>query len=184
MSALQRPRSTMLAGAFALLALPLVPAAAKEKEKAPPPTPAQIQLLYDCRAIADAAGRLACFDREVAALQQAEGARDISFIDRESAQKTRRGLFGLAPSNLPIFGSDNDAERITQFESVAKWIRRGGDGKIRFEIEDGAQWVQIDNAELLREPRAGDKILIYPGAMGSFFAKIGEQKRIRVRRER
>lgn len=182
MSALQRPRSTMLAGAFALLALPLAPAAAKEK--APPPTPAHIQQLYDCRAIADAAGRLACFDREVAALQQAEVARDISFIDRESAQKTRRGLFGLAPSDLPIFGSDNDADQITQFESIAKWIRRGGDGKIRFEIEDGAQWVQIDNNELLREPKAGDKILIYPGAMGSFFAKIGEQKRIRVRRER
>lgn len=182
MTALQRPRSTMLAGALALLALSFSPAAAKEKDA--PPTPAQVQQVYDCRALADAAERLACFDRQVATLQQAEVARDITIFDRASAQKARRGLFGFTLRDLPFFGGDDDQEQIQRFETTVKWVRREGYDKIRFEIEDGAVWVQIDSTTLPRDPKAGEKVLIYPGAMGSYFAEIGGQKRIRVRRDR
>ena len=172
----------MLAGACALIMLGVSPASAKEKD--PPPTPAQVQQVYDCRAVADTAARLACFDRQVAALQQAEVARDITIFDRASAQKARRGLFGFTLRDLPFFGGGDDKEQIQRLETTVAWARRYDYDKVRFEIEDGAVWAQTDQVILTRDPKAGDKVLIYPGAMGSYFAEIGGQKRIRVRRER
>ena len=68
----------LLAGALA------VPAAAKDK--LPSERPAQIEELYACRDLADAAARLACFDREVGELSSADQAREITFTDRETAK--------------------------------------------------------------------------------------------------
>lgn len=181
--AMQRPVSAMLAGACALIVLGVSPAFAKDKE--PPPTPAQVQQVYDCRAIPDTMARLACFDRQVAALQQAEVARDVNFFDRASAQKARRGLFGFTLRDLPFFGGgDDDKEQIQRLETTVAWARRYDYDKIRFEIEDGAVWAQTDQTILPRDPKTGDKVSIYPGVMGSYFAEIGGQKRIRVKRER
>ncbi len=180
---LVQSRSTILSGALALLALGAMPAAAKDKEA--PATPAQIQQIYDCRALSDAAARLACFDRQVAALEQAQAANDITFFDRNSAQKARRGLFGFTLRDLPFFGGgDDDKEKITRLETTIKWARREGYNKMRFEIEDGAVWLQTDQTDVPRDPKPGDKVVIYPGAVGSYFAEIGSMKRIRVRRER
>ena len=80
------------------------------KDKAPPPRPAQIQEVYDCRDIADPAARLACFDRAVGELQTADTRRDISFADRETVKKTRRGLFGFTLPSLGLFGGDGDED--------------------------------------------------------------------------
>ena len=180
---LVQPRSTILTAALALLAFGAAPAAAKDKEAAE--TPAQIQQLYDCRALPDAAARLACFDRQVAALEAAQAANDITFFDRNAAQKARRGLFGFTLRDLPFFGGgDDDKEKITRLETTITWARREGYNKIRFEIEDGAVWLQTDQTDLPRDPKAGEKVVIYPGAIGSYFAEIGNMKRIRVRRER
>ncbi|MBK6412016.1 hypothetical protein [Sphingopyxis sp.] len=180
---LVQSRSTIGACALALAVLSALPATAKDKDA--PTTPAQIQQLYDCRAIPDAAARLACFDRQVAALEQAQTANDITFFDRNSAQKARRGLFGFTLRDLPFFGGgDDDREKMSRLESTIKWARREGFNKMRFEIEDGAIWLQTDQTDLPRDPKAGEKVVITPGAVGSYFAEIGSLKRIRVRRER
>src|SRR3546814_3347625 len=87
-----------------------VPVAAKDKS--PVDRPAQIQELYACRDIADAAARLACFDREVGELSRADQAREITFTDRETAKKARRGLFGFSfPKLGGIFGGDEEIGR-------------------------------------------------------------------------
>lgn len=180
---LVQPRSTILTGALALFALGAMPAAAKDKEA--PETPAPIQQIYDCRALPEASARLACFDRQVAALEAAHAANDITFFDRNAAQKARRGLFGFTLRGLPFFGGgDDDKEKITRLETTIKWARREGYNKMRFEIEDGAVWMQTDQTDLPRDPKPGEKVVIYPGAIGSYFAEIGNMKRIRVRRER
>lgn len=165
-----------------LLAAPGSFAMAKDKD--PPATPPQVQQVYACRDVADIAARLACFDRQVAALQQAEQARDITMFDRAAAQKARRGLFGFTLRDLPFLGGDDEDEPALRLDTTVKWARRYDMDKLRFEIEDGAVWAQTDQTVLPRDPKPGDKVLIYPGAMGSYFAEIGGQKRVRVRRER
>ncbi len=185
MSALQRPRSTMLAGAFALLALPWALLAAKEatKESESPPMPVQLQLVFNCRAVANGDGRLACFDREVAALQQAQAARDIIFVDRASAQKARRGLFGFDLPDFDIFG-DGTAEKVESVETSVASASLASDGGYRITMADGSVWVQIDNKRMPLAPRPGQKIRIKAASFGTYFLSLEGRPSIRVRRER
>ena len=181
--ALKQLRLTILAVTLSPLLPGLTPASAKERGTSE--TPVQVQQVYDCRAIVDPAARLACFDSQVAALEQAQSANDVTFFDRAAAQRARRGLFGFTLRDLPFFGGgDDDKEKISRLETTIKWARREGHNKMRFEIEDGAVWMQTDQTDLPREPKPGEKVVIFPGAVGSYFAEIGNMKRIRVRRER
>ena len=181
----QNTRSTIIGSALVLLGFNAASVAEQESEASR--TPAQVQQLYACRTVEDPAERLACFDRQVSALEQAERARDITMFDRATGQKVRRGLFGFTLRDLPFFGNgddDDDKERIARLETTIKWARRYDMDKLRFEIADGAVWAQTDQTILPRDPKAGDKVELYPGAMGSYFAEIAGQKRVRVRRER
>lgn len=170
-----------------LLCAAAVPAAAKDKE--PPVRPVQIQELYACRDIADSAARLACFDREVGELSAADANRDISFADRATVKKARRGLFGFSLPNLgALFGGseddDKEEDRITSIDSTIKAVSMDKSGKYRITLEDGALWVQIDGVGTVREPQPGQKINIKAAAMGSYFAKVEGGRGFRMRRER
>ena len=163
-----------------------VPVTAKDKEA--PVRPSQIQELYACRDIADAGARLACFDREVGELSSADAAREITFADRATMKKARRGLFGFSLPNLGgLFGGDEDSDRedrITAIDTTIESVSMDKSGKYRLTVEGGAVWVQIDSVGSVREPRAGQKINIKAAAMGSYFAKIEGQRPFRMRRER
>jgi hypothetical protein len=164
----------------------VVPVSATAKDKEPP---VQIQELYACRDLADPAARLACFDREVGELATADTNRDISFADRATVKKARRGLFGFSLPNLGgLFGRDDEddkaEDRITSIESTIKAVSMDKSGKYRITLEDGALWVQIDGMGGIREPQAGQKITIKAAAMGSYFAKVEGGRSFRMRRER
>ena len=181
------PLSSRVAVPLALLACAVaVPAAAKDKDA--PVRPSQIQELYACRDIADAGARLACFDREVGELSTADAAREITFADRATMKKARRGLFGFSLPNLGgLFGGDDDGDKedkITAIDTTIESVSMDKSGKYRLTVEGGAVWVQIDGVGTVREPRAGQKINIKAAAMGSYFAKIEGQRPFRMRRER
>lgn len=169
---------------FAVLAAcSALPAAAQQREARERP-PALTRVL-DCRALASAEERLACFDREVAALEAAERAQDLVVVDRQQLRRTRRSLFGLTLPNLSVFGDDGpDEEGMSQIESTIRGFRQDPYGKYTFVLEDGARWVQIDSRELRIEPRVGQPIRIRRAAMGSYLANVNNQIAIRVRRER
>lgn len=158
-----------------------VPVAAKDKEA--PVRPAQIQELYACRDIADPSARLACFDREVGELSTADQAREITFTDRDTAKKARRGLFGFAfPKLGGIFGGDED--EVKEIETTIRSASIDRSGKYTLEMEDGAVWVQIDTTRLPRQPKAGQKVKIKVATMGSYFATIDGGRTIRMKRDR
>ncbi|MDZ3830514.1 MAG: hypothetical protein U0S50_01690 [Sphingopyxis sp.] len=157
-----------------------VPATAKDKEKAV--TPSQIRELYVCRDIADSAQRLECFDRKVEALAVAEANREISFTDKATAKKTRRGLFGFVLPNID--GLIGDTEDIESIETTIKSASMGANGRYRFSFADGSVWYQIDDIQLFRDPSGGKKIVIRKAALGSFLGKIEGERAIRMRRER
>jgi hypothetical protein len=157
-----------------------LPAAAKDKTT---PRPAQIQELYACRDIADAAGRLACFDREVGELSAADTAREITFTDRATAREARRGLFGFSfPKLGGIFGGDEN--EVTEIETTIRSASVDRSGKYTLVMEDDAVWVQIDSATLARQPKPGQKVKIKVASMGSYFATVNNGRAIRMKRER
>ena len=170
------------AAPLVLLAL-AVTTPAVAKDKAPPPRPAQIQELYACRDIADPAGRLACFDREVGELANADQAREIVFTDKETAKKTRRGLFGFTLPSLGLFGGDDDADKIERVETTIASVADGADG-YRMEMADGSLWVQTDGKRMPLRPRIGQKVEIKSGTLGTFFLSLQGRPSVKVRRER
>mgnify|MGYP000561830937 CR=1 FL=1 len=151
------------------------PVLAREAEAAP--QPAVLKALLDCRPIADPGARLACFDRSAAALDTAAAAKDVLVVDRDTARKTKRGLFGLTLPKLKLFG-ENDDEEVDQIESKIESSYTGKDGSTVFVLEDGARWKQVEGRPTYA--RKGDPIHIEKASLGSFFAKIGKSHNARV----
>lgn len=163
--------------------------AASAAETPPGAPPAVVQKLLDCRAIADAGQRLACFDASVAALASGVEKREVLVADTDQVKKAKRSLFGLTLPNFNLFGATraegektDDRGALTEIEAVIRSARPGPSGNWRLELDDDSRWVQTDGVGLRHDPRAGMKIRIRRAAMGSYFANIDGQTAIRVKR--
>jgi hypothetical protein len=169
----------LVAGAAAI-------AAAVSANAAPTPDigrAAVVRALTDCRPIADDAGRLACYDKAVAALDQAESQGKVVVIDQEQAKAVRRQAFGFNLPTLNIFNRGGKGEE--GFDHLDLDIARayhGGNGKWVFVATNEAVWRQTDSEELALDPHAGSRLLVKNGALGSFFCKLDGQPQIRCER--
>jgi hypothetical protein len=166
-------------GAAAVLAVASGTAAAQNPPREAPP--AAFARAVQCRAIPNAQERLACYDREVGALEQAERAAEIRVVDRQQMRNTRRTLFGLALPDINIFGGNDGGEAVNEISSTVKSFSQDSAGKYIFELADGARWRQIDTRETV-PPKVGQPIRIRRAAMGSFLANVNNRIAIRVRR--
>jgi hypothetical protein len=145
--------------------------------------PEVLSRVVQCRSIASAEQRLACFDREVAAMDAAQSSGELVAMDRQQVRRTRRSLFGLAIPDLGVFGDDNeDEEQESRIESTVRSATQNNLGKWIITIEDGARWIQIDSRGLNFPPRPGQPIRIRRASLGSYFANVNNQTAIRMRR--
>jgi hypothetical protein len=143
-------------------------------------TPAQVQRLFECRAITGAEERLACFDRESAAMSQALASNDLVVVDREQAREAKRSLFGFSVPNFGgLFGSDGDD--VSEIESTIRSTSRNGEGGWVITLADGSVWSQTDDWPGL-DPRPGRKVIVKRAALGSFRLMIPGQNGIKVKR--
>lgn len=164
--------------ALSVAALAAQPAVGQEA----PARPALISELVKCRSIADIAGRVACYDRQVSALDEAERKRDVVLVDRAEVRKARRSLFGLPIPKIGIFENDDkDEPEFTRIDATVTAAQRTG-GKWLFELNDGSRWLQSDAEELARAPKPGNRIRVRKGALGSYLANVETAPAIRVRR--
>lgn len=171
-----------LLAAAALLALPA--AAFGQRAEEAPQRPELFEALVRCRAIADDAARLQCFDGAAANLQQAAERRDLVVVDRQQVRESRRRLFGLALPRLPIFGGGDDEEEdeISSIESQVASASQIEFGRWLVRLEDGSTWVQTDNEILAGRPRPGQPVRVSRAALGTFMMRVNNQPGIRVRR--
>jgi hypothetical protein len=153
------------------------------KDGPPPKRAAILQQVVDCRAITDDVKRLACFDREVAALDTAEKGKQVVVVDREQVQAARRTLFGLPLPNLHLFGGndDHDADAVTQIEGKIVAASPAADGW-RIQLDDSSVWVQTDGKPIFRTPKAGLAVVVKHGALGSYFLSVDGAPGVKVRR--
>ncbi|MCA1661564.1 MAG: hypothetical protein LC648_05175 [Novosphingobium sp.] len=153
---------------------------AKDKDKGATP-PAVYQAVVDCRALADPAQRLACFDRTVGEMAKAGDDKDLVVLDRETMRETRKGLFGFNLPKLKLFGGgDDDDQEVTEIESTISGIRTANDGMPIFTIADGARWKQTEGRNVF--PKVGDPIRIKKATLGSYMANVKQRAAVRVMR--
>ena len=176
---------------FILLFLAGAPALALAQRggNAAPPRPESFEALVRCRAITEDSARLACFDSAAAALQAAQERRDVVVVDRQQVREGRRRLFGLALPRIPIFGGGddddaNDQDAVRSLEGTISAVTQAGYGQYQVTLADNSVWLQTDNNLLAVPPRAGHRVVINRGALGSFMMRVNNQPGIRVRRVR
>lgn len=145
-------------------------------------TPEVIDKLFECRTITDPDARLACFDREVADVYEAQQSRDLVIADREQVSEARRGLFGLKLPKIKLFGGGGENEEVNQITATLAEARRLGNGRFVFELEDGARWIQTEDGAGRKRFKAGDTIIIRKAALGSFKARVNDKNAGRVKR--
>jgi len=164
-----------------LAVVAIAPAAGKEKKSEKRDAPAAFKELVACRQIADSAARLACYDRQVASLEQAQSAGEVVVADRQQVEQAQKGLFGYSIPKSNLLGNEGGGE-INQIEAVLASARQFEYGRWRLVMEDGAVWDQVDTETLAVNPRPGAKIVIKRASFGSYTARIGGQPPIKVRR--
>ena len=164
--------------AIGLAALLASPVAAQEGV----PTAPVIDRLFECRSIADADVRLACFDREVGAVYEAREAQELVIAERGEVEEAKRGLFGLKLPKIKLFGDGEDGDKVDEISATLAVARIMGNGLYLFELEDGARWVQTEKSIGRKDYGKGDTIVISKGALGSFKAKVNGERAMRVRR--
>lgn len=148
---------------------------------------AAIQKLTECRAVADPAARLACYDTAAAELDQAESKGEIVVIEKEQMKAVRRQAFGFSLPSLNLFDRSEKSANEPPLDRIVASVRRAyrnNGGKWVLELEDGAVWVQTDTELLPRGAKTGSSIEIRQAALGSFLANIDKQRAIRVTRSR
>jgi hypothetical protein len=183
---MSRPRFTALALAGALAASPALSQTSDSKsEKARPEV---FERLIACRAITDQAQRLACFDANAAALDEAARNAEIVVIDKQRIKDAERSLFGFdTPSVARLLSSDRKPDPhdsgLASIDTTVASASANRQGKLRIELADGSVWVQTDG-RYIGSPRPGTPIRIRKAALGSYMAVIGNRAAIRVMRER
>ncbi len=161
----------------------VVGSAALAKDKAPPPQPQAYKDMVQCKAIADPAARLACYDTQVGKLEQAAASGDVVVADRASVREAKKGLFGFKLPTLGIFGGgDDDKDEVKAIEGTVASARTFGYGSWRLTLADGSIWEQVDAERLVFDPVSGNKVKISKGALGVFRMNIDGQRAIKVRR--
>jgi hypothetical protein len=134
-----------------------------------------------CRAVTAPEARLACFDREASAMDQAIASKDLVFLDKEKARATGRALFGFSIPNFGgLFGGGED--EIKQIEGTVTKTGRNAEGGWVFYLADGSVWSQQDDWPLGLPPERGDKVVVTKGLLGSFRLRLNKQPEIKVKR--
>jgi hypothetical protein len=165
-----------------LAALALVPGAALAKD--PPPQSPLVGAIAACRAIADPAQRLACYDKEAGALVDASQKGDVAVVDKAEVRKARKSLFGFAMPKIPFFSGDDTTDVVSDtLETTIKSANGIGYGKFRIVVAEGdAVWETTESYATMRDPKAGDKIVIKRGPLGSYMLRIGNNRGVKGRR--
>jgi hypothetical protein len=166
---------------FVISGLLALAAATSAAARSPIPggTPAIVQGLLACRAIADPAQRLACYDRQSSAVATAIDKKDLVVIDKERATEARRSVFGFSvPSFAGLLGGGD----LNQIEETVSAVGQNAEGGLIVKLADGSMWSQTDDTPVALEPRRGDKVVVKRGALGSYFVKVGGQPGFKAKR--
>jgi len=156
--------------------------AANPKKPTPPP---QFERLTHCRTIEQADLRLACYDREVAALETAQQNRQIVIVDQQQIHETRRSLFGLHIGGTALLGDGDkgDVEQLSEITAKVTSIGHLSDGRVTFTLDNGAAWTQNDDFPVPGRLSPGGTVVIKRGSLGSYFARIDKLPGFKVTRQ-
>lgn len=145
--------------------------------------------LIDCRAISASDQRLACYDKQVASLDDAQKNKDIVVVSKAQVREARRSLFGFTLPNFTLFSGgktsakedkQDRAEEITRLETTLVHASQLRNGNWSLTLAEGGTWEATTDLNI--DPRSGDKVVINRAALGSYLGQVGANHGVRMRR--
>lgn len=142
-----------------------------------------VEALADCQAIHDDVRRLSCYDTAAGRMVAAERRQDVVIVNREDVRKARRSLFGLALGPNDVFaGRSSPSDRIEKLDTTLLSAREIGNGRWSLILTEGGRWQTTEAWTLTADLKSGMNVTIHPGALGSYVARVGNQRAVRVQR--
>lgn len=151
--------------------------------------------LMACRLIADSGSRLACFDRETAALARTAGPATpaTSATPPAPPKSTANGVLGGTGDATKDFGLSSQAiidqhvaagerpREVTQIEALLARITLAADGRVIFTLNNGQQWRELSaQGDLLAQ--VGQSVTISRELFGSYFLRAASGRGCKVAR--
>ena len=158
-------------------------AAAAAQTPPPQQRPEMLERLTACRAVAEDAARLACYDAAAAAFESAEREGELVVIDRAAVNETRRQLFGFEMPTLPRLFGNGAGEDLDSIETTLERASLSGENRWVFRLADGSVWRQIDSERVRFDNRPGEPVRVRKASLGSFLMTVGGSRAVRVRRQ-
>jgi len=138
--------------------------------------------LVRCRATADDAARLACYDAAVAAFETARAQGEVVVLSRTEVAETQRRSFGFDLNVLNPFNGEGRPEELQSVDGTLARARQSA-GKWTVTLQDGSTWKQLDNASPYFRTAVGTPVHIRRATLGSYMMSIGGAAPLRVRRD-
>ena len=162
--------------ALALIALSLAGRVAQAND---------VDAFAQCRDIASAAQRLACYDAKVDALTAAADTTTSSDSESESESAPVAEPVPATPSDPEAsFGApaaDAMKKQVEQIEAVIEKVTISGGTRAVIALDNGQVWRQVTSSSLIFS--AGDRVTITRKSLGSFrLTKPGTTRPMRVKR--
>ncbi len=151
--------------------------------KADAPKPALLQAISACRRLVADSPRLICYDKTVAALDDAMSQGLLNAFDREQATAVRRESFGFHLPTLSLFTSGPKEDEVNSVTLTLSGARQNAREQWMLTVADGPVWVQTDTRPLFGEPHAGSHLEVSKGALGSYFCTIDRRDTFRCARQ-
>jgi hypothetical protein len=178
-------RGVVIAAALAGLA---TAGAAQQRDVAPGPAAGVLDGFRQCRAIAAAEARLACFEAATDRLERAVAVKEVTLVDKQEIRRARRSLFGFTLPRIALFGGGAgrdapDEPEFTELNTTVTSAHMVENGRVQFQIAEGeAVWRTTDPVAFPFKP--GAKVRIRQGALGNYFIAVAGERTVRGNRVR
>jgi hypothetical protein len=164
-------------------ALTLILGPVRARAEQPPMRAPTVQAVIDCRKLEDPGQRLACYDKTVAAMTDAEAKGDLVSIDRAQRREARRQAFGFALPSLSFLERGDRPDEFNHIDDTIASAYQNGEGRWVFRMQSGSVWRQTQDEETFRKPHEGSSARISKASLGSFMMSVDGQPGIRVHRD-
>lgn len=146
--------------------------------------------LLACRALTDSAARLACFDRETAALaavpeSNAATAPAAPAAGHAAAVLDAQQSFGLSGSAVAAHEEATGArpQKLAKMEARVVALALTGEGRTQFTLDNTQVWRQLESdGDMLA--KLGDSATISRGLLGSYWLQLKNGRGCKVTRVR
>jgi hypothetical protein len=148
-----------------------------------------------CRAIAEPAARLACFDRETAALASAPSplaaapapaAPNAAPAERAPPVLDSQQTFGLNGTAIDAKAEAAGARtpKVSKIDAHVSALALAGDGRTIFTLDNAQVWLQLQSSDRDMLAKLGDAVTVSRGMLGSYWLQLKSGRGCKVTRLR